>query len=376
MKKIKCIIAFALSLSLCTAMAGCGKDKAESSSSSVAAETKADSVNDESSEDSEEETEAEETEAAKETSEEESDEFAYYNDLAEEYKNNSVSGPFGYGLIIKTLDGKSCTINYADEGFYNMETKKFIPGSFDYCDGKNLYSFDEYDNATIKKYDLDGNEIQSVNDVGGRLSHIITPNQEIIYYTGEALKMVSADFKEKTDLPMPIATEGSHGLTVEMEQIGLIGFYNDKLVAFGSNNNEYYLCMMDMNSHEWNCSPSDYYVASSPSSNVRIVGKYVLASRGLFNLETGETISSGDFSEYAGGTFSVSGYYREIGQYPKDYEYDEYKQEYNFSGTGEYIDDGYPISDTQFLYVDDYGAFIRNFDDPETDVETVYLAQQ
>lgn len=169
MKKIKCIIAFALSLSLCTAMAGCGKDTAESSSSSVAAETKADSVNDESSEDSEEE-----------ASEEESDEFAYYNDLAEEYKNNSVSGSFGYGLIIKTLDGKSCTINYADEGFYNMETKKFIPGSFDYCDGKNLYSFDEYDNATIRKYDLDGNEIQSVNDVWGR-SHIITPNQEIIY---------------------------------------------------------------------------------------------------------------------------------------------------------------------------------------------------
>ena len=107
MKKIKCIIAFALSLSLCTAMAGCGKDTAESSSSSVADTTKADSVNDESSEDSEEETEAEETEAAEETSEEESDEFAYYNDLAEEYKNNSVSGPFGYGLIIKTLDGKS-----------------------------------------------------------------------------------------------------------------------------------------------------------------------------------------------------------------------------------------------------------------------------
>lgn len=370
MKKIKCIIAFALSLSLCTAMAGCGKDTAESSSSSVADTTKADSVNDESSEDSEEETEAEETEAAEETSEEESDEFAYYNDLAEEYKNNSVSGPFGYGLIIKTLDGKSCTISYgANEGFYNMETKKFIPGSFDYCDGKNLYSFDEYDNATIKKYDLDGNEIQSVDDVWGH-SHIITPNQEIIYYTGEALKMVSADFKEKTDLPMPTATEGSHGLTVEMEKTELIGFYNDKLVVCGLNNNEYYLCMMDMNSHEWNCSLFDDYWPSSGNDN-RIVGKYMLAARGLFNLETGETISSGDFSEYAGGTFSVSGYYREIGQYPKDYEYED-----DFSGTGEYIDDGYPISDTQFLYVDDYGAFIRNFDDPETDVETVYLNQQ
>lgn len=386
MKKIKCIIAFALSLSLCTAMAGCGEDKAESSSSSVAAETKADSVNDESSEDSEEETEAEETEAAEETSEEESDEFAYYNDLAEEYKNNSLSEriPITYNnnsFIVKSPDGKSHIMDEINsDSFYDMETKKLVDGNFSMCDGKNLY----YDNhSEITKYDLDGNEVQKIDSVefGAEFeiqfyalyNPVISPNQELIGYDDNyhTLRILSADFKTFTALPSPTITEGSHGLVTELNGIDVLGFSNNKLIVKGSIsegvNHQNYICSMDMTSQEWNIIATDFTDMGS-DSRPKIVGKYLLSSGGVVNIETGEIISEGDFSNYTGGTFSVYG--NKIGHYTEDGEF--------VSTVDNIVDSGkvYPISDTQFLYKDDYGAFIRNFDDPETDVETVYLAQQ
>lgn len=402
MKKIKCIIAFALSLSLCTAMAGCGEDKAESSSSSVADTTKADSVNDESSEDSEEETEAEETEAAEETSEEESDEFAYYNDLAEEYKNNSLSEIISSDQsktsfsIVKSSDGKSHILDYGYDifgnRFYDMETKKLVDGNFSVCDGRNLYYYNKNDKAFIK-YDLDGNEIQKIDFEyaigcgeefelqfsGFDGDYIVSPNQEIIGwdYDNKTLSVLSADFKTFTALPSPTVTEGSHGLATELNGIQVLGFSNDKLVVHGhiteGSDVQYYICSMDMTSKEWTITATDCRLGGmAVSLHTKIFGKYLLSYYGLVNIETGEIISEGDFSNYAGGTFSVeySGDGEKIGHYTEDGE---------FVSIGDNIVDSgkvYPISDTQFIYKDDYGAFIRNFDDPETDVETVYLNQQ
>lgn len=405
MKKLKYVIAFALSLSLCAVMAGCGEDaeKKDSSSAIAATEKVTDSENDESTADSENDESAEESTeetAAEETAEEENDEFAYYNDLAEEYKNNPVSytGEHSGALIVKSADGKILRINNAGSGFYDMETKKYIPGEFEYCDEKNLYSADS-SISNIIKYDLDGNELQQIiigemyeeevnklyDKIGDEIyddaefekldkalyfldrNSTITPNQEII---NDDLMMLSADFQTFTALPKPTITEDAHGFTTELENIKVLGFSNDKLVACGSasNNGHYqeYLSLMDMNSHEWTCNTAENILSKIDRSDFMIVGKYLLSSSGLYNIETGELISDGDFSNYAGGTFSFN--YNQKGHYTKDG---------SFVST-EDIDipsEIHPISDTQFIYADSYGVFIRNLDDPATDVETIYLKE-
>lgn len=411
----KSMIVLVMALSMCATLAGCGDTEETSSTENsstnpVAAENNVDDGEnvpdiDTAEDNNENAAEVETVEDNGETQENEiSDKYAFYEDLAAEWdkmpKIHSLD-PRGWAAVFETDDGKICVlgnVSYRQPSIalsYDPAKKeaKVITNEVDSAWYSNGYiycrSISRTNQFNISKFDTDGSLIaESVNLTFDNSSGIaITDSGEIFYVYHDTAKgqympkRLSADLQTITDLTPP-QTEGAHGIGEDVKIGGFIGVYNNKLLAYNEEREEGKVYVpaiwaWDLNTNEWELICEDFADMSKINMiTTTLVGKYLLTGQYIVDLETGEVVAVVDednFKEgYSGGTYSTI---HEEGKY--------YRGRYANGGGIEKgadmpdidADNGsvYSVSDTQYVYVDDYGIFLRTYEDGADGEETIYL---
>lgn len=397
------MVALVMVLGLCAAMAGCNSSEESSStanSGSIAVAEKTDSapaetVGSEAS-DSVQETEA--------PAEDNSALYAYYDELAAEFEkegNNSVRYftkainvnvpdeiiyDNGYVFFSKMLwqesAQESCIYRYSIE---EKELQQILTydgyntSEIYYCSGYIYLVISMYgQNSVLYKYDIDGNQIASVENAH---PHFFTDTGYVVCYDDDRY-LLTPDFQE-VKLP-PLMGVDSHGLEQEISDFRVIGSYGNKLYVCAYK--EYNLYYLDLDSMTWNKASA---CADKGFAEHKAIGKYVIGrdfgGSYIYDMDADEFLAeeltsidseSRFISTYYGGKYNII---RNQGTFYKM----QYPSDGSVADTAQYIPLGtessnvaksvYFLNDTYYAFKDDAGLFLRSYEKGETEEEIIYV---
>lgn len=416
-KKFSCILALAIVLS----MSACGNtaDNVPASEDPITAaeseaETSAEKSETETETNAETETEAEVTETESETEpepEEDDDSalYAYYDTLCKEYDKYSSSmvreySIFNYG-INKLIIAGDMVLFWKDEnidGYYSpvlysfdMNTKQLVRrieqmSNTDICwDGFNLDKLGYYDGSlyfnwgcSVVRTDIDGKNPKTITaDEAG----IDSPNGSARwagngifymenYYDGvQTYKFFNGELEFIADGPMRSV---GHGIKepVCVSQAYCIGEY---LYVYGDST--LFRNNISAPSEEWE---ELSYKLPSLYSDLAVIGKYIVDDDELYDSETGEVAAEFCYEDeifyksYFGGDSNIiwgEGDYWFRVQVPSDrskIDFSKYEKMGQENGSGSNI---FRANDTYYLFIDQYGVFLRTYEKGEAEEETIMM---
>lgn len=420
MRNINRILAYVMSLCMVAAMTSCGDSENDSNSPKNSDDEFSYEESDFSFEDNVGNAVDESDKSSSDNDSSLSSHYAYYELLAEEWEKlpktrayfnktskylnlNSPTQPF------ETDDGKIYCESFGI--LYDPITKKSEPikNNGEYVNGYiyNTYNYNMENKNNdmffvsayyITKYDLNGNLVAESDDIEkmSTLKIYILDSGEVIYqdYRTETIKIISSDLQTIREIETLPQKELEHGFTEDATLIMILGVYDNKV--FWSEEDENNIWVLDLNTLEWelfrNCDDTRYYSAFG-----KIIGKYLLlgcdmlsglgddTSLCMIDLDTKEIVAETDFfpyTGYAGGTFSV--FKNDNGQWVRGRIPDKGRVPSNDAGVITELDilpdttpSGivYALNETQYVYRDEYGLFLRTYEDGENGEETLWLKE-
>lgn len=404
-KNFKAVSAFVMALCMCVAFSGCGDSADDNLSQNSSSSIATGSSNTESQESEEESTTEPTTEEATEPPTEDNNAlYAYYDDLAKEYEEYgegsfnalyAVDLAYGeYGNPVFLDNGKVIVYSERNIITYDIaskETKTLMnrSGRYYYSNGY-IYEINTNNNGVFNKYDLDGNLVQTLNDLNieddyftwlySDVKYITENGIVFVDYTDEGTYMISSDFKNVTKIPNP-TVEAEHGLTKDIQSYDyeFIAEYDNKVYATAYDNGNKLLFSFNPENMEWNLADElDEQSVSIP----KLIGKYLVGENSIYDIEKHETVAQvyGTFANsYHGGNYSFiqrnngsdNGWYKV--QFPNDgseINYNDYEQISKETTPDTYI---YPLDDTYYVVMDSYGIFLRTYEKGEAEEETIML---
>lgn len=327
--------------------------------------------------------------------------YKHYDLLAAEYEKTGNTSAIDIGQGYAYHDGKAIfTVSKSNDYYlctYDINTKELteskdsLSGSFIYYYNGYVYTMDNNACLNTKKYDLEGNEIASVNDVC--LDEIITDEGYIWAENKKSYEkvIISPDFSTITQVP-PLKVKDSHGLEQEVSVAFMMTFAacgNKIFVRVPTPSDEYGIFYYDIDSNTWNSTAFTYeYLNCVDASTCLSVGKYCLFGNtyvGIYDMEADEIITESIsyiddsrkinknyFGRKNNVIYNSPEFYRV--QYPKgDNRLDLEELNPIALGTDSQAGYRYPLNDTYYIFKDDAGIFLRTYEKGETEEEIVYV---
>lgn len=434
MKNWKTMLALAASLSLCAAMVGCGDSgKKDSSSkrgnSSVVTEDKNGGLSGGSDTNSPDDSKDSET---SEAPDKDGSAYAYYDELAAEWDKTgdnrtvllyvNAYAPYAEAaryenkiIFADKLSGEEITIFVYDLDSKEVSTFTIPQSNHTYFHNGYVYcrwSTPSRDKQFTKKYDLSGNEVDSI-DKSIHFNFVVTesgyvfgnyaPNINFDEQSKNAYSVITPDFSELITLPSP-KKKDAHGIESDLDSnYRAIAAYGNKVFVIIHDSyvnaekpyNVGKLCYLDLDTMTWNESkcPETENVewcctdnADGPRNFAPVIGKFCFLKIDkktyLYNMETDEISAeplpnsneTAFYKTYFGGKYNIvrSGdkFYRV--QLPLGA--DSVKIEDTDAvalGTDSQKGIIYMVDDTYYIFKDDAGIFLRTYEKGETEEEVV-----
>lgn len=324
----------------------------------------------------------------------EPDYYAYYDELSYAYYKadkdiNSIGMIDDDNILIPiffsgeetyrfTIYGYSIANNTLDI-FFTTDIKATDDFQWRYINGDiyiSYYDYETLDEVTEKyQHNKKVASITGYEDVNlsmGLNNYFLSYN----YY--DDARIISNDLSEVIKIPTEMEVTIEHGLT-ESKQLLIKGLCEDYLIGHLYLDDTYYILDTSASSFEW-------VEANEANINIdlllsieKIYGNFAFTSNGLYNLSTEECISTLNTGDgYYGGNYNIineSGYWYKV-KYPScDYPSTSYSDSLDYKEllSKETSNNIIQLNNEYYIVMDDYGIFLRNYENGEAEEETIML---
>lgn len=200
-------------------------------------------------------------------------------------------------------------------------------------------------------------------------------------YDGDSHKaqyMISPDYKALTELPNP-EVEAEHGIK-ETKSFRIIGCWNNRVYALAD---DIGFCCLNTDTLTWEIPDTVGHFGGV----IKSVGRYLLSGCTVFDMETNEVVvhndnfakNCGSFARtYRGGKYNVinkdgNWYFCRCASDGSDVDFKYYESH----SLGEQRSGRcFPISDEYYIYMDEYGYFLRRYETGADWEETIFLIDE